>query len=316
MASCFRYGGFLFLFALLLLTKCSEKEKKKPDPVLVTISGTNVSLIPPSGFAQATDIPGLRHGSLLASIIVLETPKAYEHVMADVSKARMTEQGITLLSIDTVSIPGLKGTLYKTLSHSEGLSFLQWVLVLPVQGHTVSVNGTFSRPDEAALSEHIKEALLSTRIAANTSSKDMLTFTIDSDSLQLAKILAGPSVIFTGNGKWNDSAIFDLSFFAGPFKVEQAPVRLEEFTLNQLKGFCTDCEVIKNGIQPITIDSLSGYEVVAISKDSAGVVKRLKYEVVLFDSLQYYLLVGTSTKNSRNRVEMFKEISRSFKRKV
>ncbi len=303
------------LFVVVLFMQCSDKKEKITEVKPVQIPGTQVSLVPGPGFVLAPGIAGFNHTNLTATIIVLETPKPYDSILAEISKEKMKAQGTTLLRLDTVSIAGSTGRLYKSSRLTDGVTFFQWVLVLPLQGHALTVNGTFLQDDDLAASPMIKEMLMSTHIIENANDEAVLSFTVQADSLKFAKILEGPSVMFTKSGEWNESSIFDLSFFAGPSNTNQPMEKSKDFVLWQLKEFCADCEVIKNGIQPITIDSLTGYEVIALSKDSTGFVKRLKYEVMLFDSTRYYLLVGTSTKNSNDRVEMFKKISRTFRKK-
>ncbi len=314
-AKVLKYSCFLVVLALLF-TQCADKKEKITEVKHVQIPGTQVSLIPGPGFVVDPTIGGFNHTSLTATVIAVEAPMPYDSIVAEISIEKMKTQGNTLMRMDTVSVSGLSGRLYKSSRTSDDdITFFQWVLVLPLQGHSVSITGTFLEDNDLIVSPLIKEMLMSTHVVENTSGEAGLNFSIEADSLKFAKILEGPSVMFTKTGEWNESSIFDLSFFAGPSLPNPPMDRSKEFVLSQLKQVCADCEVIKNGIQPITIDSLSGYEVVALSKDSTGFVKRLKYEVMLFDSTRYYLLVGTSTKNSNDRVEMFKNISRTFKKK-
>lgn len=309
-----KYSYSLVVLALLFV-QCADKKEKIAEAKPVQIPGTQVSLVPGPGFVLDPGMGGFTHTSLTATVFTLEAPKSYDSIVAEIDKEKMKTQGTTLLRMDTVSVSGLTGRLYKSSRDKDDAPYFQWVLVLPLQGHALTVTGTFLPDDDLTLSPLIKEMLMSTHVVENTSGEAGLNFSIEADSLKFAKILEGPSVMFTQTGEWNESSIFDLSFFAGPSHPNPPMERSKEFVLSQLKQVCADCEVIKNGIQPITIDSLSGYEVVALSKDSTGFVKRLKYEVMLFDSTRYYLLVGTSTKNSTDRIEMFKNISRTFKKK-
>lgn len=311
-SSGFSYAG-AWVIAVVLFAQCTQPKEKEVQPT--QIPGTPVSLVPAKDFELVPEMGGFKHTSSAASIMVIEIPKPYNVMVAEVSAEKMALQHMTLLSKDTLSVMGVHGLLYKTSRLTQGFTFKQWVLLLPHQGHALTVNGTYILEDEATLSEPIKQAVLSARVTESTPNTSLLKFTLQADSLKLARILEGPSVIYTQSGTWNESSIFDLSFFAGPSSRYGTLDETQEFTLGQLKQVCTDCEVIKNGINPITIDSLKGYEVLALSKDSAGVVKRLKYQVVLFDSTRYFLMVGTSTKNSPHRIDMFKNISRSFRRK-
>src|SRR5688500_1308244 len=152
----------LLTIALFLIQCNNNKENQRAS---VQIPGTYVSLVPAEGFVLAPERGGFKHTKSIASIIVLETPKTYESVVAEVTKEKMAKQDIALVRMDSVSIPGYKGIIYKTLRNTQELNFVQWVLVLPVQGHALTINGTLLLEDEEDLSEMVKRSLLSTRLA-------------------------------------------------------------------------------------------------------------------------------------------------------
>jgi hypothetical protein len=68
-------------------------------------------------------------------------------------------------------------------------------------------------------------------------------------------------------------------------------------------------------INEITIDNLTGYEIVADGKTKDN-VPELVYQVMLFDDKGgYYIIVGHTKENFEKYLEMFKKIALTFKRK-
>jgi hypothetical protein len=296
---------------------CAQCASGPDESKRLTIPGTMVSMIPAEGFQLTPEIAGFKNYVKIASIIVMEIPQQYQTIVSGITKENIARQKTTLLDKEEVEVAGKKGLLYKITRLDKGINFNQWVLVLPVEKHTLTVNGTYLKQNEKDLSETIREAMLTTRIQPAAKLTDALRFAIEPDSLKFARILGGPSVMYTRSGAWTDSAIFDLSFFAGPSTETDILEPTQEFAEQQLKEICADCVLEETDIQPVTIDNLKGFELVSASRDSTThAFKRLKYEVILYDTTRYYLMVGTSSRESDAHVQMFKGISRSFRRKV
>jgi hypothetical protein len=306
--------GYIIL-VFLFISGCSTRESGS-NQEYIHIPGTPVRLIPPEEFTLAPDIGGFKHTRLTASIMVLQSPLDFKTIASGFTAQALTKQGGELLSTIPVTIDSTEAMLYKTFRISQGLNFVQWSLVFPLNGHAITVMSAYLKENDRELSDKIKNALITTRVAKeDIADQRALSFTIDAKPLKLAQLLQGPSLMFTREGKWNEQEIFDLSFFAGPSMDNGYIEQSEDFALGQLKDVCADCQVDKNGIQKISIDSLNGYEIVSYRNDSAAHVKRLKYEVMLFDGNKYYLLVGTASSDYLNNISVFRNISNSFKRK-
>jgi hypothetical protein len=307
-------GKYILFFILLCIFNfgCQPLEKEEA-PVHVSIPGTPVSMAPTEDFELAPEMGGFKHKTLTASMMVVEIPQKYELVLPEFGEKNLENQGAVLMNQEPLS--AINGMMFQTSRISHGLNFRQWSLLMPAFGYTILVNGTYLEEDEERLSEKIKNTLLTLRL--NQEAKpNVLAFSIKPIGLKFAKILEGPSVMYTKDGVWNGASIFDLSFFVGPsmlFDGNSLPG--EEFAIGQLKNVCADCELAEQGVQQIEIDSLKGHEILAFVTDSLGNTKRLKYQAILYDKKTYYLMVGTSSKNTPEIVAQFKEMSRSFKRK-
>ena len=76
----------------------------------------------------------------------------------------------------------------------------------------------------------------------------------------------------------------------------------------------TELKLDENKINEIEVDGISGYEIVGEALDKNG-AKELVYEVMLFTDNGYYLLVGTTNDDFEANLDLFKKVSRTFKRK-
>lgn len=70
------------------------------------------------------------------------------------------------------------------------------------------------------------------------------------------------------------------------------------------------------GLKLVTIDNLSGYEILAKGKDTESSTPLTVYLVLLYEDQSYYIMQGlVSVKASETYVPVFKEMARSFKRR-
>jgi hypothetical protein len=303
-----------FVLLWLTLITCSSDHQDQSENKFISVPGTPVELAPPEEFISVADIGGFKHKRLTSSIMILESTTDFKTIVNGYSAEEVLRQGGNQLSHESVTVDSIAGMLFNTARASQGLNFMQWILVLPLSGHTLTINGTYLSQDEKEVSTKIKKAILSARIKKNLPVQNLMSFALNPGSLQFAKTLQGPSVMYTENGEWNDNAIFKLSFFAGPSSTYAGIEPTEEFAVGQLKDICAECKISEKDILPVTIDNLQGYEVIGYRADTSETHSRMKYEVILFDSNKYYLLVGTASDDYDKNLSMFRSISKSFKR--
>ncbi|MFD1001120.1 hypothetical protein ACFQ21_17465 [Ohtaekwangia kribbensis] len=309
-----RVAGLCFIYVVMFFVAgCSDRKEQRE---YISIPGTLIKIIPPEEFTLAPDIGGFKHNRLTASIMVQESPKDFKTVSDSYTDSTLIRQGGELLTSFPIAVDSTEAMMYKTFRVSQGLNFVQWSLVMQMEDHVVTVISSYLKQNDRELSGRVKEALMTTRIDRNADhKKSLLSFIIEGEPLKQAKLLQGPSIMFTGNGEWNDQSIFQLSFFAGP-SLENAMVeRSPDFVMGQLRNICADCKVEKGGLKEISIDSLDGYEIVSYRIDSATHTQRLKYQVVLFEDTRYYLLAGTASEHHEENLSAFRTIAHTFRRK-
>jgi hypothetical protein len=299
------------MFALSCLVGCLPKELKDEYAV---VKGTPVSLKLPAGFMPDSTIGGFRHKDQTATIMVISLPKPFEEAVDQLDKDKMKQAGQELLSKEEVKVGNAKGVLCYINMLSQGSNFLQWMLILPDRQSTViTVNGTFLWQDKEKFSSIVKKSLLTTSLDPDAGSDtNMLSFEFDTADLRLAKVLEGPSVLYTDDGEWSERSISDLSFYGSSSSIRKEAFFSESYYAEQyFLQTCSICTIddIKDSLK---IDGLRSVELWGFTEDST---KTLKYQAMVFDDTRYYVMIGTAARDKEKNLEIFREISRTFRRK-
>lgn len=300
----------LAMFALSCLVGCSSKELKKEYAV---VTGTPVSLKLPAEFTLDSTIAGFRHKDQTATIMVISLPKPFREAVNQLDSVKMKLAGQDLLSKEEVKVGDVNGILCYLSMLSQGTNFRQWMLILPDNQSTLTINGTFLWQDEKRFSDVVKKSLLTTLIDPNAGTDTtMLSFEFDTAELKLAKVLEGPSVLYTNDGVWSERSIADRSFFGSSSRIQTNAFLSQSYYAEQyFQQMCSTCSIhdIRDSLR---IDDLNSVELWGFIEDST---KTLKYQAMLFDGDRFYVLIGTAAYDQEKNLEMFRAISRTFRRK-
>jgi hypothetical protein len=301
--------AYLLSGLILALSACKESKKIVGEPM----TGTPISLKMPSGFYREGDKNLFIHNVYDANILVSSYPVPYDTALLQYRKERF-DQGVTrkLISGEAVKINGVNGMLYQASLNQEGYNFKRWQLVLPEGSGTLTVVGSFPIDQEKELSTPIKEMLLNAYVDTDWKpDMSQLDFTVQpAGSLKLAKMLDGPSVMYTADGEWINRSILDCSFLCGATTASHID-NLTKYTEMTFKKVCPKCEI--DWQDTLTVDGLKAREIWGTEQDS--LVTRLKYEAIVFDSLKCYYLIGTAEKDNEARLGEFKSSVRTLKKK-
>lgn len=300
-----RIHAMVVLGALCTLVRCSPDDTGR-----ITIAGTPVSLVPPAGYVAAPEIGGIKDTKHTASIIAVETPRPFKETVTGLTEEKLLMEGIRLEAKEEVTIDHHEGVLYSVNLFSGGLNYQQWMLVLPYERGTLTINGSFLKNDEAKISQALRTALLTVKLNGSPSRDKALPFQVDVAELKEARIMPGPSVVFTADGAWTEESLQQLSFFAGASPLDM-PVATEELARAQFHEMCGSCELIESSIADVTIDSLDGLEMWGYTPGK----KKLKYQMLLMDSSMVYIMIGTANRKPEKFLELFKTSGRTFARK-
>jgi hypothetical protein len=268
----------------------------------------------PAGFyrdPQTTNV--FIHNEYEASIIVTSYPIAYEKAVRQFAKERFEgEDSRKLISSEEVKINGVKGLLYHTSLNIEGNNVKRWQLVLPEGSSTLAVLGTFIIDREKELSEPIRNMMLAAYMDNDWKpNMSLLDFTVEpAGELKLAKMLQGPSVMYTADGEWVNPSINACSFLCGTTESGFIDKQIE-YAEHSFTQMCPRCEI--DGQDSLTVDGLKTREIWGVEQDSLAT--RLRYEALVFDSLKCYYLVGLADKDNESRLKEFRSSVRTLKKK-
>lgn len=281
---------------------------------LINVPGTKCSLIPPVGFVAATTFSGFQNAETGASIMINELPAPYQSLVDGFTSEALKSRGMTLINKQTIDFNGSKATLIDLTQSANGTTYLKQMLVFGDTNGTVLVNGIYPEASKA-IEEKIKDALLST--VYNTSQNDnpleAATFTIDTKGtdFKLIRYMSG-SLLYSTDGKIpteKPTLVVGNSIAKVPTQNQKkySEDRLKKLPRGEFNEIKTINEVI--------IDNLKGYEIVANGKTKED-KPELVYQVMLFnESGDYYIIVGQSKDEFDKYLEMFKKVTKTFKRK-
>jgi hypothetical protein len=89
----------------------------------------------------------------------------------------------------------------------------------------------------------------------------------------------------------------------------------KEYAEKRIKSYPKNENVIIKQTNEVTIDKLSGYEIIADSKTEDN-ISEIIYQTMLFDQDgKYFIIVGFAKEHFGNYLETFQKITNTFKRK-
>ncbi|MCA8831156.1 hypothetical protein [Hymenobacter pini] len=304
------------LFLILLLVSVAASAQ---TPEHVVVSGTKISLIPPAGFTAASSFSGFEQPDAAASIMISDIPGPIKQMKAAMTPAALATRGMKLLRTEPVTLNGAPATILHVTQSANGLAYRKQMLLFGDATHTVLVVGTY--PDggktvEASIRRALLTAHYNPRLSDNTPAAE---FEVDvaGTGLRFAKNLAG-SLLYTTDGqptpKGPDKAVIIVAGSLNP--VEVGPSEQQAFSIQHLQQLPEGKHNRVRTISPVTIDGLSGYEIVADGQNDKQ-VPELMYQLTLFDGStnKYYAVVGITETQFDTRLASFKAIARTFKRK-
>ncbi|MBL0745597.1 hypothetical protein [Chryseolinea lacunae] len=295
------------LMMIMMVVACLGCSGKK-EPLTFQLEGTPVRLVPPPGYKPAPALGGLQHVSKRSAIVALELPTPFEDAASEIVVDTLARQGIRLLEREDIKLQHDTGVLYKIQRLVNGSNVEQWMLLLPYGQSTISVAGTYMKTDEKELAAAIKNALLSVQLDGQVKHA-ALPFSVHVKGMRAAKVLPGPSVVFTTKGDWNNASLQSLSFFAG--SSDRMPGwGAEETARSQFREMCPTCTLTETSISHVSIDSLRGVELWGYTP-----ARKLKYEMVLLDTSKFFVMIGTADSLQSEMLAQYREASRTFSRR-
>ncbi|MCP3136444.1 hypothetical protein [Pyxidicoccus xibeiensis] len=308
---------FLLACGLLHIPPALARQPSQRKASPTQVKGTRVSLTPPEGFTEATRFSGFQQEETGASLMVTELPGPYTEVTTGFTAEGLTSRGMKLLSKKQVKVNGHKGLLLHVAQSASGVDFLKWLVVLGDASATLVVTATYREEDTKALGRPMQAAVLSTRWdrdAAPTAAPALFTLK-ETPGLKEAQRLQG-AIIYTRDGTLPGKPGDEPFLIVAPsLGATAASEDVEAFSLARLKQTAAAEALTVESGAPLTVDGLTGHELVASAKDPATGRDFTLYQVMLVDAQGYYLLQGRVGGADRaTYLGHFKTAARAFQR--
>ncbi len=312
----------IILSILFLQTVCYAQagfanDSLKNDSTYISIPGTSISLFLPAGFSKANKFPGIKHPESGAFIMVSNLNSTYRQVKAGFTSQGFKSQGMELLESSELNLETGKGLLFKASKKNGNIIFNKWILILKNDSSSIMINGTFPKSFDSDIAAEVLDCILSAQIDNKRVIKyeEAVNFEVNVEytKLKFAKYFAG-TLIFTVDGnfpaKSKDKTSFKIGSSLGIVEIKNP----RDFAIESLKKlpftFNKNIE-----INPIKIDGLSGYEIIAYSTDKKSGFRQLIYQLILYSGNSYYILLGTAYDDYENNLSLFIDVSSSFKQR-
>lgn len=313
--------NFLFLllpFSLSAQTETSGEIANELSSEHVNVEGSKISIVPPSGFIVANNFDGFQQLGTNSSIMVTEIPGPYSKVADGLTKENLKAQGVILESTDNVVVNGKTGKFLRGRQIAYGSMFNKYVLVFGDENSTIMLNGMHPLELKDELELELKNALLSVVYDEDKiiDAEGSVNYEVDVDGtkFKFAKMISN-SLIYTGDGiiptQSADKAAFMVATSLGKVEIDDKKL----FSINRIMMYPTVEDLSIDDITAVTIDDISGYQIVARGTNEKTGKAKLVFQIILFSDNLYYMMIGQAEDDFEENVILFKSISKTFKRK-
>ncbi len=282
----------------------------------LAIEGTKISLVPPIGFKPASNFLGLEQANSGATIMVLEIPGPFAETSKGMTKEGFLSQGIEVDKIEPLILNDLPAILVSAKQNAHGAEYTKYVLCFGTETETIIINGSTPSNLEQ-IAKLVKAALLTSVYEPNREIDPfgVVDYAVDltSSKLKFAKGMSG-SLIFTYDGNIPSETVDQTTLIiAKSFSAQDIEDR-KLFCLNRLNKLPVEVTSIESTTE-ITIDGVSGFEIVADGKDrKSGEAERL-LQVILFSDDLYYMFFGSTSADFDANIDEMRRVVKTFQRK-
>ena len=280
----------------------------------ISILGTKCSILAPKDFLPSTSFSGLQNVEKGASIMINELPSSYFFMSENFTAENLKSKGMTLISKESVDFNNSKATYIKVSQNANGMKYIKQLLMFGDENKTVLVNGIYPEKFKSIENE-IKTSIFSTKYNENQNenSLEAVDFEIDvtNTDFKFTKYLSG-TIIYTIEGNLPTEKPIIM---VGNSISKVNPKDQKQYSIDRLKKLPNGESMTIESINPITIDNIDGYEIIANGKNSKDEDEKI-YQVMLYNEISdYYIIIGMASQEKEEYLKKFKEIARTFRLK-
>jgi hypothetical protein len=285
---------------------------------LVVFPEVGLAIPQPIGFTKATSFYGFEQSSTKSSVMLTKIPGAFSEVTKEFNKTSLATKGISLRSQKNVKIHNRNGLLFNVSQSAYGQKFLKWILVFGDEQNTNIVVATFLEQNAAKISEPLKKVLLGVSPVGSSPSVSSLPFTVTAvEGLSLVQKIAGMGkvAVFTKDGNIPLASPNDPLFMVAP-SLGTVPIDdRKSFTTRRLSSYPGIDLIAIKSVNEISIDNLSGWEIIANAQDKQTKIPLLLHQIVIFPKEGgYILMIGiVGDKQAKIYSPKFKAMALTYK---
>ncbi len=261
---------------------------------LVIFPEVGLAIPQPTGFTKATSFYGFEQASTNSSILLSKIPGPFAEVTKGFDRNGLATRGIDLISRQPVKIDNQSGLLLQVSQSAYGQKFLKWIVVFGDEQNTNIATATFLSKNAAKLGLSLKQIVLAVSPNQSSPNASSLPFTVTAvDGLSLVQKVAGVGKVaaFTKNGNIPTASPTDPLFIVTPSLGDIPIGDRKSFATRRLSGYPQiEIAAVKSNNE-ITIDNLSGWEIIADGRDRQSKAMLKLYQIVLFPKQGGYVLM-------------------------
>lgn len=300
--------------AILLALAAPAAAAAQPQPV----AGMRVVLQPPEGFIPAPRFAGFQREEARASIMVTELEAPFSLMESRLTTQAFAREGMRMRSSEPFAVDSLRGRLIAVTQNApDGVTYDKWVLMFGDDRFTSIVTGTYPAESAGALSEPLKQAVLTSRWGSGPPADPL-------EGLGF-RVTPGPRLRIanrTGNAiALNESGSLPNPDPAAPFVVIGSSISevdltdVEAFARRRMGQIATISQTSNVTGGPVSIDGAAGYEMFADAVHAESSLPLRVYQVVLAEGRHYILIQGfVGADRAEDVIPEFQALARSLRR--
>lgn len=284
----------------------------------IDIPGTRLSIIPPVGFEFMKQAPQFVEENGHGQIGLFEMTESYFNIVTMYSEEyyeNIPESKI--ISVKDIYINGYNG---RELIIEETGNQKKYILLFGDNDFCVAIGGSYYIDFETTLADKIKESALSVVYNPNKkfNATEVLPYEINTSRTKLKLAGATQSYSFyTVGGKEPGSTLDRTELDIGGKRLDGSTQWTEDAVHQNIQDVMNyegkfGLEIGKS--RKVVIDEMNGYETLGYVIMDSDTIK-LIYYLILIDKYDIYGITGRSNMDFSTNIEIFREISKTFKRK-
>ena len=286
---------------------------------LVVFPEVGLAIPQPVGFTKAASFYGFEQAETSSSVVLSKIPGPFSAVTKGFDRETLATRGISLISKQPVKIDNQPGFLLQVAQPAAGQKFLKWILVFGSEESTTIVVANFLEENAAKIGEPLKKVLLAVSprtSSASTVSSLPFTITAVAGLSSVKKVSGfGKAALFTKDGNIPAAAPTDPLFIVAPSLGDIAVVDQKSFATRRISSYPrTDTIAIKSTTE-ISIDNLTGWEIIANGRDRQTKAPLSLYQVILFPKQGGYVLMTGIVGDKQSQIYMpkFKAMALTYR---